>query len=75
MRSTEPADRAIDETRCPICGRDNQCGIAAGAATCWCMSTPVPQSVIDRIPLDARQRACVCRSCATIFVAQHGDRA
>jgi hypothetical protein len=54
----------VDPRRCPLCGGPNDCGIAAGASTCWCFSTDIPPDVRDRIPPEARDLACVCRACA-----------
>jgi hypothetical protein len=47
-----------------LCGGPNECGIAAGASTCWCFTTDIPSDVRDRIPAEARDLACVCRACA-----------
>jgi len=55
----------IDPRRCPLCGNNNECGVAAGEEPCWCFRQPVPQEVLQRLPLEARGVACVCRSCAT----------
>jgi hypothetical protein len=54
----------VDPRRCPLCGGPNDCGIAAGASTCWCFTTDIPSDVRDRIPPEARDLACVCRACA-----------
>jgi hypothetical protein len=50
--------------RCPLCGAENNCGIALGQTTCWCFSTPVPPEVVARIPAEQRNQVCVCRQCA-----------
>ena len=55
----------IDPARCPLCSRPNRCAIVTGRATCWCFATPVPAAVLERVPLAARERACVCEACAT----------
>ena len=44
----------IDPTRCPLCGGDNDCGVARGAGTCWCFSTSVPDAAIEQLPDGAR---------------------
>jgi hypothetical protein len=54
-----------DPSRCPLCGKPNQCGMVAGKTTCWCTSVTIPKAVIDLIPSDARGVACVCPECAT----------
>ena len=57
--------QAVDPTRCPLCGRDNTCGMARGAGTCWCFSTHVPEAVLERVPPALRGIACVCEECAS----------
>jgi len=54
----------VDKTRCPLCGGDNACGVARGEGNCWCFTTPVPADVIERVPADLRDVACVCAACA-----------
>lgn len=50
--------------RCPLCGRDNQCGMAAGAPSCWCTKATIPPEVLQAIPESAQGKVCVCPSCA-----------
>jgi hypothetical protein len=50
---------------CPLCGGPNECGIAAGNSDCWCFTASVAPEVIDQIPVEERDRACVCRACAS----------
>ena len=50
--------------RCPLCGRDNQCGMAQDAETCWCSGVTIPAEVLERVPADAAGRVCVCPECA-----------
>ena len=56
---------SIDPTRCPLCGDDNTCGVAAGTGQCWCFATSVPPEVLARVPEAQRDRACVCQRCAS----------
>ena len=55
----------LDPSRCPLCGQTNQCGMAAGATSCWCFDTKIPADVLEKLPPEARELACVCRACAT----------
>ena len=55
----------IDPRCCPLCGKSNACGAAAGEKHCWCFSQPVSQEVLHRLPAKARGVACVCHACAT----------
>jgi hypothetical protein len=59
------AEGAVDPRRCPLCGRGNECGQAAGAKTCWCFTAVIPADVLAQVPERARNAACVCRTCAT----------
>jgi len=54
----------VDAKLCPICGLPNDCATALGRSeTCWCCSVQIPQSLLDRIPDEARRKACVCQTC------------
>lgn len=61
--------------RCPICGADNACamaaadGAAAACATCWCAAVEIPPAAMENIPARARGRACLCQRCATKLAA------
>ncbi|MEO0599882.1 MAG: cysteine-rich CWC family protein [Myxococcota bacterium] len=48
---------------CPLCEKPNQCGIAIGAPSCWCMRTEVPASLLERVPGPLRGVVCVCEDC------------
>ncbi|RYF01427.1 MAG: hypothetical protein EOO32_04045 [Comamonadaceae bacterium] len=62
-RSTLPP---IDPTRCPLCGRGNQCAIEAGApaSECWCMAAPIPPEALAALAPAQRGQACLCPGCA-----------
>ncbi len=69
---------AVDPTRCPLCGQSNACAIAAGKTRCedcWCGAVTMPAGVLAAIPAEARERACICRACATAPdpLADRGD--
>ncbi|HOB65764.1 cysteine-rich CWC family protein [Ottowia sp.] len=61
---------ATDATRCPLCGQPNGCALeterASGQAQppCWCTAVAFSHALLDRVPADARGRACICRACA-----------
>jgi Cysteine-rich CWC len=57
--------RPIDQTRCPLCAGDNNCGAARGSGTCWCFTLRVPEDVLERVPPDLRDQVCVCERCAS----------
>jgi len=51
------------QDRCPLCGGDNTCAVAAGEHGCWCFSESIAAEVLERVPPYARDVACVCRRC------------
>jgi hypothetical protein len=55
-----------DATRCPLCGGDNECAVAAGRSveTCWCMNASIDSGVLGSIPKEAQGRVCICARCA-----------
>jgi hypothetical protein len=64
----------MDPQQCPLCGKSNACGIAAGKSSCWCFTTEIPQDVKDRVPEEARDLACVCQACAERVSAEQNDQ-
>lgn len=54
----------VDPSRCPLCGDDNACGAVSGSRTCWCHAVRIPPEVLARVPLEAKDVACVCAKCA-----------
>ena len=62
---TDPSDFQ-DTTRCPLCGSDNQCAIAAGREpeSCWCMAITIDPQTLAAIPAEAQGGVCICEKCA-----------
>ena len=60
-----------DPTRCPLCGKPNQCAMEVERETgkkqppCWCSQVKFEPGVFDEIPQEARGKACVCGACAS----------
>ncbi len=51
---------------CPLCGGENSCALVVSAESsepCWCESLKIPEAVLQQIPLEARNKSCVCREC------------
>ena len=72
MSCSEPF---LDETRCPLCGQANDCQLSSTAGwkgPCWCAKMEVPRELIAQIPVELRNRACICRDC---IAAWHRQRA
>ncbi|MFC5701486.1 cysteine-rich CWC family protein [Cohnella faecalis] len=59
---------------CPICGGSNFCAMEAGTASqgCWCFETKFPKELLDRVPEELRDKACICRSCAERAALEEG---
>ncbi|WP_460418282.1 cysteine-rich CWC family protein [Pseudomonas sp. microsymbiont 2] len=58
-----------DPRRCPACGTLNQCGLAdPGSAThgCWCFSVSIDPAVLEALPAELRDKACLCPRCAQV---------
>ena len=54
----------FDPARCPLCSASNECAMVQSAEVCWCYFANISETVLDRIPLEARGIACICRGCA-----------
>jgi hypothetical protein len=56
-----------DSTKCPLCGKSNECAVAAGqdAESCWCMTVTMSPGALAAIPAEARGKVCICARCAS----------
>jgi hypothetical protein len=64
---TNASDRAgtgPSPALCPLCGQSNACGQLAGASECWCMTTKIAAAALEAVPIEMRNRACICQACA-----------
>ncbi|MWK59986.1 hypothetical protein GO594_28730, partial [Pseudomonas otitidis] len=53
--------------RCPPGGPPHQCALAGGdAQPCWCFSAEIDPEALRQVPLEARDRACLCPRCARL---------
>lgn len=51
---------------CPLCGESNACQLAgtnANPGPCWCSRVEPDPQVLELVPAEYRNRACLCRSC------------
>lgn len=55
-----------DTNRCPRCGQVNACGMSEveNGTPCWCFTTPIDRAVLDALPEEQRDQACLCSRCA-----------
>ncbi|MDP3979507.1 MAG: cysteine-rich CWC family protein [Pseudomonas sp.] len=57
----------MNPAHCPCCGQRNQCaqaGAAAPVTECWCFGAAVDPEVLDSLPPEQRNSACLCPRCA-----------
>jgi hypothetical protein len=60
----------LDSGRCPLCGQPNECQLCTAAAykgPCWCAKVEIPNGLLARVPVELRNRACICRGCVASF--------
>jgi hypothetical protein len=64
----------IDPSRCPLCGRSNDCAMAAARTgePCWCTRVTVTAVMLKQVPADLRGRACLCAACIARLAANTG---
>lgn len=58
-----------DPQRCPACGASNQCSLAdprTADRACWCYSVHIDPAVLQALPDELRNTACLCPSCARV---------
>ncbi|KAA1188363.1 cysteine-rich CWC family protein [Pseudohalioglobus sediminis] len=57
----------VKADKCPLCGGDNACAIAAGRAaeTCWCQGVVISAAALESLPPEERGVRCICETCAT----------
>ncbi|MCL1960906.1 MAG: cysteine-rich CWC family protein [Desulfovibrionaceae bacterium] len=67
----KPSATPIDPARCPLCGGPNGCAMAQPPAQngnapqpCWCAHASFTPALLERVPPQARRKACICARCA-----------
>ena len=64
-------DKVIAPSKFPICGEPNQCAQEIAKATgtsleaCWCVTATFSAELLDRVPEEAKNKACICEKCVT----------
>lgn len=54
---------------CPACGARNDCSLADSRTAdqaCWCYSVNIDPAVLEALPPELRDRACLCPRCARV---------
>jgi Cysteine-rich CWC len=55
---------------CPLCGRVNLCAMeiehetGVKQAPCWCTAAKFDTDLLERVPAEKRNLACICAACA-----------
>jgi hypothetical protein len=59
-------NHSFDAGRCPLCGQPNECQLCTAAAwrgPCWCAKLEIPDTLLAQVPVELRNRACICYHC------------
>ncbi|MCB1677761.1 MAG: cysteine-rich CWC family protein [Halioglobus sp.] len=67
-RATTAVETNATARRCPLCGVDNGCTVAAGhaARSCWCVQATIDPQALSRLPPDVAGRRCLCPACGRL---------
>ncbi|EJN37685.1 hypothetical protein PMI38_02883 [Pseudomonas sp. GM84] len=60
----------IDQQHCPACGALNQCALAdprSATQACWCYAVAIAPAVLQALPVELRDKACLCPRCAQVL--------
>ena len=52
---------------CPVCGARNDCSLADARTVdqpCWCYGVTIDPAILQALPLEQRDLACLCPRCA-----------
>lgn len=65
----------MNTERCPLCGKPNQCSVAAGRSDepCWCFEAKIDPAALERLTPEQRDQACLCPACAGAVQAAKRD--
>ncbi|MBO9548815.1 cysteine-rich CWC family protein [Pseudomonas sp.] len=58
-----------DSQHCPACGALNQCSLAdprSATQACWCYGVTIDPAVLQALPAELRDKACLCPRCAAV---------
>jgi hypothetical protein len=59
-----------DASVCPLCGQPNDCQLCtmdAYKGPCWCAKMTIPSELIEQVPVELKNKACICRECVMGF--------
>ncbi|NWA23809.1 cysteine-rich CWC family protein [Pseudomonas gingeri] len=58
-----------DPGLCPACGARNDCALAdprTADRPCWCYSVSIDPAILEALPDELRNAACLCPRCAQV---------
>ncbi|WP_286924786.1 MULTISPECIES: cysteine-rich CWC family protein [Lysinibacillus] len=55
----------VEVNNCPLCGKENHCGIVNGQKDCWCMAVYFPEEIFQAVPQELRK--CICQKCLDTY--------
>lgn len=59
-----------DSQHCSACGALNQCTLAtprSATEACWCYTVTIDAAVLQALPAELRNQACLCPRCAQVL--------
>lgn len=62
-------------TLCPACGARNDCTLAdprTADQACWCYTVTIDPAVLEALPDELRNKACLCPRCAQVDAQLRG---
>ena len=61
--------KLLNTALCPLCGKPNQCAMAANpnATVCWCEGVVFPEELLAQIPENAVRKTCVYKNCLDTY--------
>lgn len=68
-------NQSVDDTRCPLCGGPNHCRLCTTEewkGPCWCAKEEIPEGLLAQVPLELRNRACICHGCIASYRLPRG---
>lgn len=68
----------INPDICPLCQQQNRCANLNAENTkesCWCRDPSIhfPKALLDRVPENKKDKACICQQCMQTFLKEIVD--
>lgn len=59
-------DSQEEQLMCPLCQANNYCGVN-DTKPCWCMAESIPKPLLEKVPPNLKNKACICKACVEKF--------